>query len=275
MRTSLVAFIFFLMIQSNSAKSADLEARACSELFISAPTLIESPLLGIVKEPSLNTRDFYKNLIFGLKSESQFPLVAESELKIQSQLNVGGRGNKNILMGTYRNKKIIVKVSDSSMRSEETVFNEARWLMFLNKFDLGPEFYGLHRTANGDLALVMEYIEGEAFSLSSSQVQIPITKSMIFYIRKTAFSLKNLGIAYAPDLQFILTKDGRAQIIDVEYFQWNIPLNPPFDPKIMPYEPLQNAEVLIEKLRDLAQKQKQVTPSQEPKKFEGLILISK
>jgi predicted Ser/Thr protein kinase len=271
MRTTLTALLFILMISSTPAHGSD--AQSCKDLFISQPNLVVNPLLGIVKEPNLQTRDFYKNLIFGLKSESQFPSVHESELQIQAQLNVGGRGNKNILLATYHTHQVIVKISDPSMRSEENVLNEARWLMFLNKFNLGPEFYGLRRTTQGELAIVMQFIDGEAFSLSSSQVKIPITKLMIFDIRKTGFNLKNLGIAYAPDLQFMLTKEGHAQIIDVEYFRWSVPLLPPFDPKVMPYDPVQNTEALIEKLRIEAAKQ--IRPEPAPKKFEGLILISK
>ena len=118
MKTCLTAVYFIIMIFSNSAQSA--EAQSCTDLFISPSALVVNPLLGTVKEPSLQNKNFYKNLIFALKFESQFPSVARSDLDIQSQLNVGGRGNKSILLARYHNQKVIVKISDALMRSEDT-----------------------------------------------------------------------------------------------------------------------------------------------------------
>lgn len=200
-------------------------------------------------KPNSPLYSYYKKMIVDLKMENQFPIIRDTDLLLLEQLNNGGLGNKKIFIALFNGRKAIVKVSNERTRPESRVINEAKWLLLLNKLGFAAEFFGLYRNSEGDFGIVTQFINGEVFSdAKTPSDDIVIRQAMFYDISNLGKILNKIGAKYAPDMQFILTADGRAILIDPEYFSWEIPTIPPLDPKLVPFNPLENTQRLILKL---------------------------
>lgn len=213
----------------------------------------EFSLLGMeATPPNSPLSRFYRQTIFSLTKWAAFPQVNIGEFTPTREIS-GGNGNKRILIGTLNGTDALLKFSNPQTRSQSRVLTEARWLLFLNKFGLGPEFLGLFETPEGDYGIAMRTIAGISFPNLPNGVMLgrdfSPQPSHLHQILRTGFMLRRLGIEYAPDLQFILTPDGKAVLIDPEYFSFQVPRQPPLDPQTMPYEAEGNALRLAHLLR--------------------------
>jgi hypothetical protein len=206
--------------------------------------------LGKLTKASPRELNYFKSMIFNLREESQFPSVGENELTELTRVETGGRGNKGTFTARFGEKTVFIKITDPKKRSEGQILNEARWLLFLNKVNLCPEFFGLVRTQQGDLGLVMEALSGEPLSESNLPSNNPLTQQTLNDISSNSKMLHDLGVSYTPDMQYMSDHQGRATLIDPEFYSWQVPLFPPLDPDLVPYHPIENGQRLI----DLIQK---------------------
>ncbi len=219
---------------------------------------------------------YEKQRILLLTAEEKFPQVAWEDLGISSLENRGGLGNAGVGEGKLNGKRVIVKANDPVNRNPAVMLNEARWYLLLNKLGQGPEFMGLTRTPQGNLAVVMEFIEGVHFPAGGKVKDtptFPILDSHIDDVLRLGKLLSAIGAEYTPDMQFRLTPDGRSVLIDPEFFQFTKPRIPPFD---LPYNPKDNTEAIARVLRQLQKKQKLfgvATPQAKPDLPPGRIII--
>lgn len=119
--------------------------------------------------------------------------------------------------GFYRarlgDREVFVKVP----RRTGPGLNEGEWLRVLNRLGLGPRLIGRARIQEQE-AWVMEYIRGTntQFPLAAP-AQVRLTPSLIGQMRAQVDLLYREGI-WPLDLQFLLTPDGRAVLMDPELF---------------------------------------------------------
>jgi len=184
---------------------------------------------------------FLKGEIEAMRTEAKFPKVDWNQIAITEQIANGGRGNLAVYKGQWGNRTVAIKVIDPQMRSDSALLREARVLMELNKVNQGIEFLGITRTPEGQLAMVTTFEDGFAVSLrrqsySDIKNKIPVTRAMVVEVAALGKLLADLGYVYTADMQLLLTKSGRALLIDVEFFLKSIPLTDPL-PTIMPTAP--------------------------------------
>ncbi len=141
----------------------------------------------------------------------------------------------------------IKAVGRNIVPSRPTPINEYQWLTYLNSLGLGPKVFGVTKL-NGKWAVVMEKVEGYPTQAivfkTSGPPKFKLTQAMVDDIRNAARILETNGVVGVPDFQFILTPEGRAVLIDPEWYFFQ-PL-----PRIWTSaeSPTQSAERLIEKL---------------------------
>ncbi|MGE4106981.1 MAG: hypothetical protein AB7F66_07170 [Bacteriovoracia bacterium] len=206
--------------------------------------------------------------IDGLRNFNDFPTIHPTEIVDSRALpDLGGIGNKEVREASYQGKKVFVKVMDPATRTESRALNEARMTMMLNKFGLGPEFKGIMRTESGDLAIVTELIDKAVAFKPQRPDALPenfvVKASHLQEIREAGQRLEAAGIRYTPDMQFMLTPDGHAVLIDCEYFAREIPANPPTD---LPYDPVKNTEFIADRLREWARRHRGDAITEAPEK---------
>jgi hypothetical protein len=166
----------------------------------------------------------------------------------------GGNGNKAVLEGSLHDARVALKVLDRAKRSESALIREALWLITLNKLGLGVEFRGVTHTPEGDPALVLEYLDGVKVPLSPGHRFPPgfqVTPGMLREILAAGRLLQAAGIRYTRDLQFMLTRDGHARIIDPEFFSWSIPAD---HPPGVPFSPLEISRRIASSLSPLVRR---------------------
>ncbi|NQZ02864.1 MAG: hypothetical protein HRT45_19545 [Bdellovibrionales bacterium] len=90
---------------------------------------------------------------------------------------------------------------------------------------MGPRHYGVTTDVidgQRHYVIVNEFVEGEHFSPLINTLNTRVTPSMIEDIRIAGARLEAAGIQVS-DPQFRLTPDGRAVLIDPEYFTFGTP----------------------------------------------------
>lgn len=209
---------------------------------------LEQGFLGKEKlDPTSETFKFLRDRILRkVKDVSDLPQIPHGKLTDLSALkDAGGLGNSGILKAMLNGRSVVIK------KAPRELVKESRWFMVMNKMGLGPEFHGITILEDGTPGIVTEFLDGAPFSYNSdaSKLQeIELTAKMERQVRATGTLLHQAGITYAPDLQFMLTRDGRAVVIDPEYFE----LAPPLVPKIgAPGDPRQNAKITADRLAQL------------------------
>ncbi|MCB0386753.1 MAG: hypothetical protein KDD43_15270, partial [Bdellovibrionales bacterium] len=158
----------------------------------------EFSILGMERTPIHSPMaKFYRQVIFALSGWASFPQVDLTEFTPTRKIT-GGKGNKEMLVGELQGAEALLKVSNPQTRSQNQVLAEARWLMFLNKFGLGPEFLGLFETPEGDYGIAMRTVEGVSFPNLPRGVELgrdfSPQPSHLKQILQTGFLLRALGI---------------------------------------------------------------------------------
>jgi hypothetical protein len=153
-------------------------------------------------------------------------------------------------------------------RLSDTHLNELKSLLLLNKLNLAPELFGLtHLNAQaagkiaahstkGELAFVSEYVPGKSLPLHRIEPEeklrrMNITSQTIEDIRNTGELMQKAGYTTATDLQFLIKADGRAELIDPEFFDHPQLARDPDDARQLtpPESPTARAQKYIEQLR--------------------------
>lgn len=163
----------------------------------------------------------------------ELPNVDSESLQTRRELTDGirgGTGYQKIEKGELNGKAVFIKTSRAKVNSENTirstaeVVNEGRMAALLERLGIGPKYHGTTvevdpQTRQQHYVTVTEYLDGEAFSGNETMLKTVITQSMIDDIRKSGHLLNEAGIE-PNDIQFQLTRDGRAVLIDPEMFDF-------------------------------------------------------
>ena len=179
-----------------------------------------------------------------LNALSEIPAVSAESLGTLVKIpGVGGLGNAGVFRGALNGRQVVVKVSDPVARTERDVLNEARMTMVLNRIGLGAEFHGMVELPDGGIGLVIDYVEGIALPFRRSTL-VPTGYLMRSHAREILNAgelIDRAGIRYAPDMQFILTPQGRAVLVDPEFFHFEVPATRTLE---LPHHPVGNARAL-------------------------------
>lgn len=146
-------------------------------------------------------------------------------ISVEDEVNAGMQGKLNAGVGFGKlpsGEDVFVKVISPYWRySSPEGINEYQWYTFLNELGLGPKIHGVTKF-NGRWALVMERVDGVSTKAIRDGQFVPdsfkLTQSMIDDMRQTARILKDAGLRRSFDLQFIFTPDGRAVLIDPQWY---------------------------------------------------------
>ena len=155
---------------------------------------------------------------FANRDWESYPYISLASLQPSEYSNNGDR-NRGMFEGLLGGKRVVIKFV-----AHARGYNEYQWLKFLNHYGLGPKVFGFTKgwRVNGTrsqvlYAVVMEQIEGvntKNFHSSAFLAQ----KSAIAEVERTGDLLSKHGVV-ANDLQFLITKTGRAILIDPEHFE--------------------------------------------------------
>ncbi len=259
---SLIIFLSFLPLQAQIT----IVGETIPSQNLASCRILSGPALYVgsqnLKPYSMEFRTICSD-IDALREWNQFPLLNDSDFTAFEDVPAaGGMGNKGIFRAKYNGRSVIIKFS---ARSQELILNEARWLMKLNKAGRGAEFIGLYE-ANSAYGIVVEEHAGEPLSVARTPTRTRVTREMINDVLATGRLLHLMGVQYAPDMQFMLS-EGRAYLIDPEYFSMRTPMVATIEGE---FNPLQNAEnlaqILIAKKRvqDIEFQNKGVPPPRTP-----------
>lgn len=254
-------------------------ANICSEVLANSQnTLILPENFGSSSAQKLSKQeiDFLKDTIFKKRSVIDFYQIDPSEFKNLVEMKTNGKGNLSIHTGIFRGQKVVIKISNPQMRPESQVINEAKWLMFLGQLGIGPKFFGIYRNKEGFLVLVMEFIEGQSINMSTQDFsQVNVNTTTLKRIEEIAEILRDLGVKYAPDIQFMVTPSGQLKMIDPEYFSWEIPRTFLLDPNQMPYNIWSNCKQIYQNIQSYLMKKPKEQPKPGGDSNDGIIIISK
>lgn len=238
----------------------------CSEAFQSG-SITQHSLLG---KESIDPKDplltYLVSSIRRLQNGRQFPQVAWGDIKAPTHITTNGRGNDGLQKGVYGSRQVIIKSYNEATRfGDQGLLNEAKVLMELNKFNLGLEFFGLTETPSGKWALVLEFIDGASISLNkeshrqASQV-VEITEKTLNDVARTGQVLAFLGYRITLDTQYMIGKDGRALLMDPEFFYLKAPRQLPIPDLNLPSNPIDASQFLINSLRPLVKSGSSLKP---------------
>jgi len=193
---------------------------------------------------------FIVNQIRNLRKATDFPQIEWAALENLSLLTgAGGKGNAGIYKAVHQNKHVAIKVLNLSTRSSESgMVREAKTLLQLNKLNLGVEFIGFTRTPKGELALVTQFLSGTSVSMHQDSHheagnQAKITSQTLSDVLTTAKGLIFLGYQITIDMQFMITNEGRALLIDPEFFYLHRPKSLPMNLSF-PVTPYASAQLI-------------------------------
>ena len=207
---------------------------------------------------------YYRVEIDKLTAFHQFPRVDPKDLRQTETAHMGGMGNKHMIVAELGGEKVIVKVTEPLNRDPAMVLQEMRRFLLLNKMGLGPELKGMVVLDSGDVGIVTTFVPGITWPLRRNETIPPgfeVKATAVEDIRRAGEKLRDAGFAYAPDIQFRITPEGRAVLIDPEFFEYSVPANPRFN---LPYDPIWNTRVLAKQLEAEVGKKRE--------RFQGLIL---
>ncbi|MEO0337485.1 MAG: hypothetical protein AAF202_13910, partial [Pseudomonadota bacterium] len=165
-----------------------------------------------------------------IRARTEFEVGGPNDLDMPFR----GQGTSRVEIGELDGETVFLKTSSVvvgdnregiRVRAEPQVINESRMSQLLEELGLGPRHYGVTTDiVDGQrrYVFVNEYVEGEHFSRLMRHVDLQVTPSMIADIRIAGQRLLAAGID-VRDPQFRLTPDGRAVLIDPEYFTFGTP----------------------------------------------------
>lgn len=254
MKKLIAVFIIFLSLK---IYGAPILFFSCADLFKDL-TPVTKPLmnkLDLIGNDHLKPNDplfkFYQERIRKIKAWGQLPKINNDEIIYLYNLPNDGRGNKAMKVVKYRGQLALLKILNEKTRGSNLgLVRSARVLMELNKLGQGAEFFGAFEDANGEQGILVEYVQGAKVPQSNNNTDdLKFQSKHEANILITGQLLQVLGYTYTPDMQFILSPDGRAALIDPEYFYIQKPQQLPFPEETMPGNPMQNAIDIIKKIK--------------------------
>ncbi|MCB0357640.1 MAG: hypothetical protein KDD40_11560 [Bdellovibrionales bacterium] len=177
-----------------------------------------------------------RDATLSIASINDLPIFDSNESAFVTVHGIGKKHEFLRVYGTGKNKVFVkyAKLHSDGKPDESSILNEARWLIQLSKFKHAPKFLGIHRLSEGLIGLATEYFEGHHIrflnkednyeesleDLSSAPVINQGTVSSLVEIRHF-FAQTHI---FPLDLQFRVSQDGNANVIDPEQFitqeQW-------------------------------------------------------
>ncbi len=146
-----------------------------------------------------------------------------------------GTGYEQLETATRNGQRVCIKTSRATVgeadvraaRNAAEVVNEGRMAVLLHRLEIGPRYHGTTiernpRTNRDHYVTVTDFVEGKAFTGDEWDLDIPVTQTMIDDVRRAGQRLDAAGIE-PNDVQFQLTPDGRAVLIDPEMFEFDTP----------------------------------------------------
>ena len=126
-------------------------------------------------------------------------------------------------------EKLFIKVPNVSQaessrfllgtRTPVDVLNEINWARFLSEMALGPRFFGVYQEAEGRIALVYEYFEGDHVSrFGNYKFSTPQAKENALSALREMREIFSFLAVNVHDLQFRVDSRGNVKIIDAEFF---------------------------------------------------------
>lgn len=187
----------------------------------------ELPLLGKLDlQPEEALFLAYSRRISNLRSLEDLPLARAQDVRILGQLRrEDRRPRENAFWGTFQGRKAFFKKFDMTLaKRKKALFEEAKWFLLLNKLNLGGEFFGVYYDLQGNAYLALDFEQGEIhFHLKDLRTTIDTFQEVLRVVQV----LKRAGIQSTPDLQFLIARDGRAVLVDLEDFSYeDVPTDP-------------------------------------------------
>lgn len=176
---------------------------------VSCPSIFSSTAYDLIGFPKGHNEAF-RFIEENKMNTKLLPQINYEQLKNIEDEKIGwGRVNDGLFTALYQGREVFIKID----RANE--MTEAYWLSFLNRFDIGPKFFGV-TMMNGRPAIVMERIDGLNIKNPGSTGAF-ITLKMIAEMKRQLAVVYDLGI-YPHDPQFMVSKD-KVVLIDMGSFE--------------------------------------------------------
>ena len=136
--------------------------------------------------------------------------------KMCKNLEYFARGRRGfIYTGTYKNKKVAIKIKRKDTRVHITVSNEAKFLKLANKINIGPKF-----VKELEQAIICEFIEGKYLKDVMEKADKKKKKNLLTQYLKQALAMDKANIAkhemQRPMKNALVNKKGKIILIDFE-----------------------------------------------------------
>lgn len=162
-----------------------------------------------------------------LKSSRVLQKIEDTKFTSEQSL-FKGENNAGIEIMDYHGKKVFAKIkfppSDRNLTEkqlqilEENFLNEVSYVKKLSDLGLGPKFHGVFKGPDGKYRIVTDFIDGYEVHLGDiDEVAGKMSLSTVKDINSKARELIKAGID-PLDIQFRVGADGKAHVIDPEYF---------------------------------------------------------
>lgn len=135
-------------------------------------------------------------------------------------------GSRGIIStAEYKRKKVAIKTKKPSSEAKNTIAKETKWLKFVNKFKIGPEFI-----LSGKDFLVYKFVEGIPFHKWIEKASKTRLKKVLLEILEKCHTLDGLKVnkeeMHRPLTNLRITKNTKPVLIDFErMYKTNKPHN--------------------------------------------------
>lgn len=156
--------------------------------------------------------------------------IPESSLELKEvHKGASGANNDGVYQGAYRGEDIVVKkILPGTAIELQLIYTEIKLYYQLSRRDFSPRFYGVMRFKDGAFGLVSKKIKDSWIARHSYQKDngIPdaVSKVSLSTRKKWYSEMENIvrklteSKIHMFDMQFILSPDGRAYLIDMEAY---------------------------------------------------------
>ena len=204
-----------------------------SLLYLSKEGLTPFRYAALYVEKILEARDLLRNFkpFESIEEAVKTLPVKASDLYDLEPIKGNGIGHLHLFSAKKGNPqdKLFVKVPNIVSLQEggfplgtriyADVLNEINWARFLSELRFGPRFYGIYRDAQGRIALVYEYFEGEHLSrFGNHHFKNPQSKEWAIYTLREMREVFTYLAVEVNDLQFRIDDKGTLKVIDTEFF---------------------------------------------------------
>lgn len=123
------------------------------------------------------------------------------------------QGKRSIVYtGSYRNKKVAIKVQKQGIQAKDRIKNEVKFLKILNKYKIGPKLI-----SSKDNVMIYHFVEGTQFIgwVKNKKNTKKVIKDILNQCR-TLDKLKINKLEFTRPIKHIFIKNNKATIIDFE-----------------------------------------------------------